>query len=61
MREKVLVFIGGGNLGGEDVGKELRGAEIHIHPVRMKEVKLTRSFLLQDKSRNYLHFSTVST
>ena len=38
VREKVLVFIGGGHLGGEDVGMEFRGAEIHIHPVRMKEV-----------------------
>ena len=34
----MLVFIGGGHLGGEDVGMEFRGAEIHIHPVRMKEV-----------------------
>ena len=56
MREKVLVFIGGGHLGGEDVGMEFRGAEIHIHPVRMKEV-----FLLQDKNRKYQYFSTVSS
>ena len=40
VREKVLVFLGGGHLGGEDMGKEFRGAEIHIHPVRMKEITL---------------------
>ena len=36
----MLVFLGGGHLGGEDMGKEFRGAEIHIHPVRMKEITL---------------------
>ena len=36
----MLVFLGGGHLGGEDIGKEFRGAEIHIHPVRIKEITL---------------------
>ena len=32
----MFVYIGGGHLGGSDAGKEFRGAEIHIHPSRIK-------------------------
>ena len=38
VREKVVVYLGGGHLGGEDIGREFRGAQIHIHPNRMKEI-----------------------
>ena len=40
VREKVLVYLGGGHLGGEDIGKAIRGSEIHIHPNRMKGIAL---------------------
>ena len=40
VREKVLIFLGGGHLGGEDIGKRFRGAEIHIHPNRIKGIAL---------------------
>ena len=52
VKEKVLVYLGGGHLGGKDVDKAIRGAEIHIHPNRMKEIALIVKYILLDKS-NY--------
>ena len=58
VREKVLVYLGGGHLGGEDVGKAIRGAEIHIHPNRMKGIALIVKYILLNRSKkNYLDWT----